>query len=328
MDPPKLDDTYGGALIGLVVGAILYGVTILQSYLYFRRYPQDYWFVKSMVILLWALDTVHLVLCTITIYWVLVTNYSNPEVLSQTHWSMNLQTDCNGLIGLVVELFFARRVWIMSRNWVLTGVIIVLANVHFSLGIYFTVEAFLLASVKEFPKLIWVTSTGLGSAAAADIIIAVSLCFYLTRSRTGFKRTDSLISALIAYSLTTGLVTSVIASVCVVTFAIMPTNFVWLSFFWILGKCYVNSFLAALNSRDYLRERAIGHRDGSFLQLSQLHRSVTSYPEFSTPMAIIKPTPLSINVTVETSIAEKGERSAAELTPSTCISKSGSLEVV
>ncbi|KAF4581415.1 hypothetical protein EYR38_002741 [Pleurotus pulmonarius] len=115
---------------------------------------------------------------------VLVTNYSNPEVLSQTHWSMNLQTDCNGLIGLVVELFFARRVWIMSRNWVLTGIIIVLANVHFN----FTVEAFLLASVKEFPKLIWVTSTGLGSAAAADIIIAVSLCFYLTRSRTGFKR--------------------------------------------------------------------------------------------------------------------------------------------
>ncbi|KAF9492001.1 hypothetical protein BDN71DRAFT_1238899 [Pleurotus eryngii] len=312
MDPPKLDDTYGGALIGLVVGTILYGITILQTYLYFRRYPQDYWFVKFMVILLWALDSVHLVLCTITIYWVLVTNYSNPEVLSQTHWSMNLQTDCNGLIGLVVELFFARRVWIMSRNWLLTGIIIVLANVHF-------MEAFLLASVKEFPKLVWVTSTGLGSAAAADIIIAVSLCFYLTRSRTGFKRTDSLISALIAYSLTTGLVTSVIASVCVVTFAIMPTNFVWLSFFWVLGKCYVNSFLAALNSRDYLRERAMGHRDGSFLQLSQLHRSVTSYPEFSTPMAILKPTPLSINVTAETSIAKKEERSTAE---------SGSLEVV
>ena len=34
----------------------------------------------------------------------------------------------------------------------------------------------------------WVTSTGLGSAAACDILIAVSMVYLLHRSRTGFER--------------------------------------------------------------------------------------------------------------------------------------------
>jgi hypothetical protein len=37
-------------------------------------------------------------------------------------------------------------------------------------------------------ELQWVTSAGLGSAAAADVIIAIALCYYLLQSRTGFER--------------------------------------------------------------------------------------------------------------------------------------------
>jgi hypothetical protein len=268
----SLNATYGAAFVGLLAGAILYGVTLLQTFLYFRNYPKDTLIVKLMVVVLWILDTAHLVLCTIAIYWYLVVNFSNTSALDKTTWSMSLQTDCNGLIGLIVECFFARRVWIMSRNWFLTGIIVLLACIHFGLGIVFTVEGLLLVEVHKFGRLIWVTSAGLGSAAAADVIIAGSLCYYLLKSRTGFTRTDSLITTLIVYSLTTGLITSVIAMICVITFAIMPTNFIWLAFFWVMGKCYVNSALAALNSRTSLREK-VGPQDGTFLQLSHYRGS-------------------------------------------------------
>ncbi|KAJ3875728.1 hypothetical protein F5051DRAFT_413479 [Lentinula edodes] len=49
----------------------------------------------------------------------------------------------------------------------------------------------------------------------------------------------------------------------------MPNDYIWLAFFWIDGKCYVNSCLAALNSRESLREKA-SPQDGSFLQLSRV----------------------------------------------------------
>ncbi|PPQ72296.1 hypothetical protein CVT26_007127 [Gymnopilus dilepis] len=115
----------------------------------------------------------------------------------------------------------------------------------------------------------WVTSAGMGSAAAADITIAVSLCYYLMKSRTGFKRsvtplgsnvhstesaerpfqlnrTDSLISTLMIYSLTTGLVTR-------------------------------------LNSRDSLREKASPNVDNTFFQLTPFRAVPDGNPWNSEP---------------------------------------------
>ncbi|KAJ8469920.1 hypothetical protein ONZ51_g8682 [Trametes cubensis] len=238
-----IDSTFGAALIGLIVGSCLYGITIIQTFAYFRSYNNDSKFVKSLVLILTFLDTLHLILCTRTIYWYLITNFGNVDNLDKTTWSMALQTDCNGLIGLIVEAFFARRVWMMSRNWFVTGIILILATLHFGLGVVFTAQSFILGRFSKFRSLTWVTCLGLGAAAASDILIAGAMCYYLYKKRTGLKRIN------------TGLTTSIIGTICVIAFGAMPTNFIWLGFFWIMGKCYVNSFLALLNSRDRLREK-------------------------------------------------------------------------
>ncbi|THV05231.1 hypothetical protein K435DRAFT_117739 [Dendrothele bispora CBS 962.96] len=282
-----LNDTYGSAFIGLVVSAILYGVTVLQTFLYFRNYPRDRLAIKIMVLALWLLDTCHLVLCTIAIYWYLVTNFSHKDALMQLTWSMELQTDCNGLIGLIVECFFAHRVLILSKNKYLTAVIVLLACIHFGLGILFTVKSFEFASMMMFQQLIWVTGAGIGSAAAADILIAGSLVYYLSKTRTGFQRTDSLITLLIIYSVTTGVLTSILDLIIIATFSTMPNNYIWLAFFWVAGKCYVNSLLAALNGRVSLREKAAPIQ-GSFLQFSPLGNDISrrSGNLFPTPFAV------------------------------------------
>ncbi|KAL7280170.1 hypothetical protein ACG7TL_006589 [Trametes sanguinea] len=267
-----LDSTFGAALVGLVVGCCLYGITILQTFAYFRSYNTDSKFVKSLVIVLTVLDTLHLILCTRTIYWYLVTNFGNTDNLDITTWSMAVSIPSpaifvrlsrfpltvetpQGLIGLIVEAFFARRVWMMSRNWIITGIILILAALHFGLGVVFTAQSFILGRFSKFRSLTWVTCLGLGAAAASDILIAGAMCYYLYKKRTGLKRTDSLVTTLMVYSINTGLATSIIGTICVVAFGAMPTNFIWLGFFWIMGKCYVNSFLALLNSRDRLREK-------------------------------------------------------------------------
>ncbi|KAF7314217.1 hypothetical protein MKEN_00894000 [Mycena kentingensis (nom. inval.)] len=248
----SLQSTFGSAFVGLVVSGVLYGVTILQTYLYYRTFPEDSKLLKWMVAILWLLDTSHLVLCTISVYTVLVLNFENPEILTTTTWSMNVQTDFNGLIGLIVECFYARRVWIVSRNAYLTGVILVLSVIHFDAGsfghrlvgisavrwvltlwVVFTIGSFEMDRM-EFSNLValkWVTSAGLGSAAAADMLIGISLCWYLRQNRTGITRTDSLISTLMKYSLTTGFLTGIIACCVVITFGIMPGNFVYVAFF-------------------------------------------------------------------------------------------------
>ncbi|EIM81689.1 uncharacterized protein STEHIDRAFT_125199 [Stereum hirsutum FP-91666 SS1] len=254
--PSQLELTFGSTLIGLLVSGALYGITLGQTVTYYRRFrKKDRPFIRWLVFVLWVADTLHLALCTHTIYWYLVSNYLRPSALLETEWSINLQTDCNGFIGFLVECFFAWRTWRLSKNYFVTGCIVILASIHFGLGVVFTVKAFEIKEFSRYDTLLWIACTGLGSAAVADMLIAVTMCWYLYQSRTGFPSTDSMIKTLMLYSLNTGLLTSLIALSCVITYAVMPLTFVWMGLFWVLGKCYVNSFLATLNSREYIRQK-------------------------------------------------------------------------
>jgi len=218
---------------------------------------------------LWVFDTLHIILCTIAVFWYLAFNFNNPGQLAFTHWSIDLQGDCEGVVGLTVELFFALRVWKVSKNIFLTGFVAALSCLHFLLGIYFTTQAFSLREFSQFSQLDWVTIAGLGGAAVADLTIAGTLVFFLNRSRTGYKRTDSIINTLMIYSIKTGLLTSIFATATVIFFVAMPNAFVYDVFFFCLGRLYVNSLLASLNSRQTMRDKA-SVSDSTLVQLSNL----------------------------------------------------------
>jgi len=308
-----IDADFGAILIGLVVGSILFGVSTLQTHLYYQKFPNDSFWIKRLVLLIWFVDAMHVVLCTHTIYHYLVSNFNNPPALSTTIWSLALQTDCNGLVGMLVELFFARRVYKLSGNVILTMIICILSLIHFSLGVYFTAMSMILQDFSSFPSLTWVTCFGLGSAAVADLLIAGSMVFFLKRARTGIPRTDSIITTLIVYAINTGLATSIVAVICVICFALMPVNFVWLSFFWILGKLYANSLLANLNAREALRGPR-SRQDTVILPLSQMRSGPSLMSPPRSPISQKMPTSPSgkpgvhINVTTETVVDTHGRR--------------------
>ncbi|TDL19130.1 hypothetical protein BD410DRAFT_806068 [Rickenella mellea] len=251
----SLDVTFGVALVGLVASAIMYGLTLLQrkyllallvsfldvqeSFHYYRCYPHDHYRLKWLVGVLWAIDTLQLSLSVWVLYWYLVANFGNYENLGIPHWSMDLQTDANTALALCVQLFFARRVYTLGKNKVLLAIIIVLSLIHFALGVYFTVEGFILKSFATYRKFVWVTCVGVGSAAVADILIAASLCDFLRKSRTGLAPIDTLINTLMIYSINT----ATVVLVGPIEYATMPDNLIWLGAFWMMGKrlSYVQS---------------------------------------------------------------------------------------
>ncbi|KAH9060430.1 hypothetical protein EDB87DRAFT_1615747, partial [Lactarius vividus] len=59
----------------------------------------------------------------------------------------------------------------------------------------------------RYTSLVSVTCIGMGSSVVADILIAVSMCWFLYHKRTGFARTDSMILTLMTYSVHSGLLT-------------------------------------------------------------------------------------------------------------------------
>ncbi|PIL29372.1 hypothetical protein GSI_09423 [Ganoderma sinense ZZ0214-1] len=87
---------------------------------------------------------------------------------------------------------------------------------------------------------------GLGLLVVTDIYNALVLCYFLYKARTGFNtRTDSVINVLLLYTVNTGLITSVFALACFITYAAMPTNYVFLTLYFPLSKLYFNALLAS-----------------------------------------------------------------------------------
>ncbi|EPS97964.1 hypothetical protein FOMPIDRAFT_1096030, partial [Fomitopsis schrenkii] len=85
-----VEETYGAAYIGVCMCAVLYGITNLQVFVYFKEYPRDSCLNKLAVCFLWAVDTVHLIICIYMVYWYLVINYGIVLELLVTHWTFRV----------------------------------------------------------------------------------------------------------------------------------------------------------------------------------------------------------------------------------------------
>jgi len=94
--------------------------------------------------------------------------------------------------------------------------------------------------------------------ALTDIAIAGMMCNFLYyQYRFDLTpRSISLIRVPLSHALTTGLLTSVFATLYVTVYLAMPLNMIYIAVYFIHGKIYVNSMLAALNSRKSLRALA------------------------------------------------------------------------
>jgi len=252
----NIRETYGAAFIGLLLSTAFYGVTIAQTWIYYSQYRRrDPMALKGLIAFLFILDTLHTILCTYSLYWYLILNFGNVANLDVNMWAMNIQIIVNGLIRMLVQIFYARRVHILSKNIVIPVIIVILSVLCFVLGSVFTAEIFSLKLYSRYGSLIWVASVGISSSVAADINITLAMCWHLYHNKTGSSKTDSIIKTLMTYCVHTGLVSSLLAIGKLVSFITMPTTFIWMAFFWLMGKSNVNSFLAVLNNRDTLRAR-------------------------------------------------------------------------
>ncbi|KAG6835281.1 hypothetical protein H0H93_003168 [Arthromyces matolae] len=90
-------------------------------------------------------------------------------------------------------------------------------------------------------------------AVAGDVVIAGALCFFLHRSRTGFKKSNTMITKLILFAVSAGVLTSICCIACLIAILVWPSTLIYVGFYFLLGKLYTNSLLATLNARQYIR---------------------------------------------------------------------------
>lgn len=90
----------------------------------------------------------------------------------------------------------------------------------------------------------------LGGAAAADVIIAITMLYFLfSVRRHGFSETQRVINRLIRGTVETGVVTATCALTELILFQVSPKTNLHIFFSAMLAKIYYNALMTSLNSR-------------------------------------------------------------------------------
>ncbi|KAK0200230.1 hypothetical protein DFS33DRAFT_1387438 [Desarmillaria ectypa] len=267
----------GALMIGTILAAVLWGVSCMQTYEYFsvrirnsqlsplpiptQMYRKtDDPRLKVMVVIVFLLDTVQQVFVTHTLYEYLVVHYYDPTNLGVVEWSLLAQVAPSGIIALLVQSFFTYRVYILSRkNIPITLFLGSLVLGEFGVTVAYFVRGWSVKLVAEIPSKLTVLSRSMNAVGAAgDMCITISLIYLLQRSKSGFRRTDAMMNQLILFSLNSGLLTSICAITSLVLVLVYPNNFLYITFYILLGRLYTNSFLATLNARFKIRGQQEG----------------------------------------------------------------------
>ncbi|EPQ50151.1 hypothetical protein GLOTRDRAFT_141615 [Gloeophyllum trabeum ATCC 11539] len=259
-----LDNTMGAMFVGVIVAATLYGVSCVQTWFYYNHYRNDLWHIKLLVAASFISDTIHQALISHTMYTYVVTNFANPAILQRLVWSLLVEVLFNGFTALMVQVFFTIRIWKLSeRNVPITVSVLLLVLAEFGAVIAYTIKSLTLETFAELELLKGLSMSVNGLAAAGDVAIAIVLCTMLHRSRTGFRQSDTMITKLIIFCVNTGLLTSACAVLSLVFIAALPNTFIYICFYFTLGRLYLNSLLATLNARKSIRSTAGGPSDFS-----------------------------------------------------------------
>ncbi|KAL7284499.1 hypothetical protein ACG7TL_001790 [Trametes sanguinea] len=228
LEIPALDNTFGALLLGTFGGLLLFGVTAHQAYRYFHMYTADGWVLKGLVTVVVFVETVTGILSMHVCYYYLVKNYFKPQVLLRGVWSIDVFPLLSGISMALSQSFFARRIWLVAPSY------------------------------KPLVVVAWLVSAGSTMAVTADTLLTAVLIIVLRKSRTGVKRTDSMIDVMIMYSVNTGFLTGVFNLLSMLFSFTQKTNLIWIAFGIIGAKMYGTTLLAALNSRQSLAAHGRG----------------------------------------------------------------------
>ncbi|KAI4522962.1 hypothetical protein K525DRAFT_237389 [Schizophyllum commune Loenen D] len=244
----KAANSFGGMLLGTYFNLILWGVSITQTYLYFGVYKRDRMFIRIFVGFVFLADSVQAVFTMIYMYQTLISRFGEEKALNVATWVFSTDPALTGIIGGCIQLFFAWRIFVLTKSWLLLCTVALFSIGTLLAGIGTGIAAHIVPEFANFQEFKPVVIIWLAASAAADILIAVTLAWYLRNHKTGFESTDNYIDRLIKMTVQTGMVTAVWATIDLLLF-LLDNSGNHLIFNFCLAKLYTNSLMSSLNSR-------------------------------------------------------------------------------
>ncbi|KAI9060736.1 hypothetical protein FKP32DRAFT_1678689 [Trametes sanguinea] len=251
---PSLASTLGAIYVGVVIGTMLYGLTVHQGYRYYKLYPDDALYLKIMVSAIFMMETLHTVISIYIGYHYLVAEAFNLAGTLDCHWTIRSTFIITSIAVDLCQTFYCFRIFFFGPRyrWLLIpAVLSITAGAAF--GFVAGIKAFVLVhQITDLHRISWMVSAAYGFAVASDVILTTTFVYALYQSRGVSKRSNSTLDILIIYTINTGLLTSVVSVLAFVFALVVPGNLIYAAVSIVGAKLYANSVLALLNSRKSL----------------------------------------------------------------------------
>ncbi|KAH8797778.1 hypothetical protein DL96DRAFT_896902 [Flagelloscypha sp. PMI_526] len=251
---PPLVMTAGPLLLGFFFNLFLYGVLVVQVYLYYIGFPKDRWWFKALVYGVFILEVTQVIQChdKFDLY---AKEFGVIVSLEKLRFSWFSIAILSSLTGGIVQAFQAWRIYTFSKTWFISigiWILTLLATAGIAQGIvsvHLTVPQ--IVTNTKTTGIIWFTTTAIN-----DVGIAGILTYYLNRLKSGDKKTQKLLSKIIRLTVETGSITALGAIIIMITVFTIPPWFYMISD--CIGKLYANNLMVMFNSR-----LTVGHRSQS-----------------------------------------------------------------
>ncbi|KAJ7196408.1 hypothetical protein GGX14DRAFT_545727 [Mycena pura] len=215
------------------------------------------------------MDVAQTVILTHHGWWWIITAWCTPAMFTQVVWSGICIPFLSGLISAVVQIFYSRRIWILTKPGFMHAVCVLIVLLAVMQSTIAMVSALIVSQNPVLPTLLGLSrefSTWLAGSLVVDIIITVCMSYILVQAKnnTSWGPTESMLTRLINRLIQSGAATVMLAAISLALFVQIPeTNYYYVP--------YTNSLMLNLNLRrpngSYITEQA---STGNVLPLSPL----------------------------------------------------------
>ncbi|KAH9956345.1 hypothetical protein BC827DRAFT_1232195 [Russula dissimulans] len=272
--PNQVEEILGVLFISILLNGYFFGIVSQQMYQYwFSRY-NDPLYVKAFVATQFSVIVVQAVL-----YWQLAWNiYIDTSELSihpkSGIWQAPVNSACQLVLILMANAFLSVRVNTLTRSRLQCGLTLGFSTAAFVVGLVNLVTSWKSKSIlSNFTTSQHIASVvGYVLQAIAECLIMFFLARALLASRTGIKRSDSVVNQLARNVIQIGLCATLWSIAALGTYFLLPRITVYTIFNATSGSIYTHMIYDGLLSRSKLRTRLA---DQSYPEIGGLSQSLS-----------------------------------------------------
>ncbi|TFK88867.1 hypothetical protein K466DRAFT_662004 [Polyporus arcularius HHB13444] len=246
-------DSMGPLLLSSFLSIMVYGVTLHQVYRYFWLYPKDRLFLKVYVVVIIIMDTMTSAFLMHICYYYLVSERGNTQVSDAPVWSLRVCPPTGGMVVVMIQAFYARRVYLFNPNCVvvvaLTGVII---GGGFGVLLATAVKSFKLSDLGRWSDATCLDAAFFGTTLLADLVLTTTFVVLLRRNWSPFRSTNDVLRTLILYAVISTLLVTIGTIPALVLAICLPKKLYYVAVAIPLTKLYPSAVMVFLNCRKAL----------------------------------------------------------------------------